>query len=157
MKLNYIRLFLVHLIFMSCRLSGRYVLEPIQDMSAGFKLVVTSQNLAFYATAGKCFTLHDAVKSLLPEYFPYKSLNNEESSREEDKDEEKVPSENLSEHVESCYPSDDAEVKLVRIQGIEPKLEIPFSWVVNNLVNPEHFLHLCVCLKLPQVKIPSDT
>ena len=108
-------------------------------------------------TAGKCFTLHDAVKSLLPEYFPYKSLNNEESSREEDKDEEKVPSENLSEHVESCYPSDDAEVKLVRIQGIEPKLEIPFSWVVNNLVNPEHFLHLCVCLKLPQVKIPSDT
>jgi hypothetical protein len=43
--------------------------------------VVTSQNLAFYATAGKCFTLHDAVKSLLPEYFPYKSLNNEESSK----------------------------------------------------------------------------
>jgi len=48
-------------------------------------------------------------------------------------------------------------VKLVRIQGIQPKLEIPFSWVVNNLVNPEHFLHVCVCLKLPQVKIPSDT
>jgi len=125
-----------------------------QTVSAASGLFIASY---ISCTAGNCFTLHDAVKSLLPEYFPYKSLNNEESSREEDQDEQKFPPENLSEHVESCYPSGDTEVKLVRIQGIQPKLEIPFSWVVNNLVNPEHFLHVCVCLKLPQVKIPSDT
>ncbi|XP_059444481.1 autophagy protein 5 isoform X2 [Corylus avellana] len=132
-------------------------LEDAPQIDSWDKISYINRPVEIHGEEGKCFTLLDAVKSLLPEYFPYKSLNNEESSREEDKDEEKVPSENLSEHVESCYSSDDAEVKLVRIQGIEPKLEIPFSWVVNNLVNPEHFLHLCVCLKLPQVKIPSDT
>lgn len=60
----------------------------------------------------------------------------------------------MSEHVETCCPPNDVEVKLVRIQGIEPKLEIPFSWVVNNLRNPEYFLHLCVFLKVPQVEVP---
>ncbi|KAG6742177.1 hypothetical protein POTOM_055467 [Populus tomentosa] len=51
--------------------------------------------------------------------------------------------------VESCC--NDAEIKLVRIQGIEPKMEIPFSWVVNSLKNPEHFLHICVCVKVPNL------
>ncbi|XP_062168731.1 autophagy protein 5 isoform X2 [Alnus glutinosa] len=147
------------------RISSKLKLETVGDeyaadlYSSSFKSrqSIGDTDSTGQVKTGNCFTLHDAVKSLLPEYFPYKSLNNEESSREEDKDEQKVPPENLSEHVESCYPSGDAEVKLVRIQGIQPKLEIPFSWVVNNLVNPEHFLHVCVCLKLPQVKIPSDT
>ncbi|XP_030963435.1 autophagy protein 5 isoform X3 [Quercus lobata] len=104
---------------------------------------------------GNYFTLQDAVKSILPEYFPNKSSTNEESSRDEDENEQKVPSEEgekyLSENVESFYPSDNVEIKLVRIQGIEPKMEIPFSWVVKNLTNPEHYLHICVCLKVPQV------
>ncbi|XP_075647013.1 autophagy protein 5 isoform X4 [Castanea sativa] len=104
---------------------------------------------------GNYFTLQDAVKSILPEYFPNKSSTNEESSRDEDENEQTVPSEEgkkyLSENVESCYPSDNVEIKLVRIQGIEPKMEIPFSWVVKNLTNPEHYLHICVCLKVPQV------
>lgn len=51
--------------------------------------------------------------------------------------------------VESCCVSGDAEIKLVRIQGIEPKLEIPFSWVLNNLKHPENFLHICIYVKLP--------
>ncbi|XP_050279429.1 autophagy protein 5 isoform X3 [Quercus robur] len=104
---------------------------------------------------GNYFTLQDAVKSILPEYFPNKSSTNEESSRDEDENEQKVPSEEgekyLSENVESFYPSDNVEIKLVRIQGIEPKMEIPFSWIVKNLTNPEHYLHICVCLKVPQV------
>ncbi|KAK7259386.1 hypothetical protein RIF29_24993 [Crotalaria pallida] len=43
-----------------------------------------------------------------------------------------------------------AKSNLVRIQGLEPKLEIPFSWVVNNLMNPEYFLHMFVCLKVSE-------
>ncbi|KAK8947967.1 Autophagy protein 5 [Platanthera guangdongensis] len=36
------------------------------------------------------------------------------------------------------------QIKLIRIQGIEVDLEIPFFWVVNNLKNPEYYLHICV-------------
>ncbi|XP_048437650.1 autophagy protein 5 isoform X2 [Pyrus x bretschneideri] len=109
---------------------------------------------------GRCFTLNDAVKSLLPEYFPDKSLINEESPTVAEEDEQKVSAEDAKaeeeveksgEQTESGNKYDDAEIKLVRIQGIEPKLEIPFSWVANNLLNPEHFLHICVYLKVPQV------
>ncbi|XP_059623279.1 autophagy protein 5 isoform X2 [Cornus florida] len=101
---------------------------------------------------GKCYTLRDAVKTLLPELFDSKPLNIDEISRTEVEDEQKSPSEEgetLCEQLESC-PSDNAEIKLVRIQGIEPKLEIPFTWVVNNLMNPEHFLHVCVYVKVTE-------
>uniref|UniRef100_A0A5B6ZTT2 Autophagy protein 5 n=1 Tax=Davidia involucrata TaxID=16924 RepID=A0A5B6ZTT2_DAVIN len=112
---------------------------------------------------GKCFTLLDAVKTLLPEFFADKSLSDEEISTPEVGDERRLPSEDASstrsaeeagetvcERVESCCPSDNTEIKLLRIQGIEPKLEIPFAWVVNNLMNPEYFLHICVYIKLPE-------
>ncbi|CAB4298325.1 unnamed protein product [Prunus armeniaca] len=78
---------------------------------------------------GRCFTLHDAVKSLLPEYFLDKSLTNEESLTVGDEHEQRVSSEdassdrkaeeeveNSSERITSCYQHDDAEIKLVRIQ-----------------------------------------
>ncbi|KAK9284648.1 hypothetical protein L1049_023824 [Liquidambar formosana] len=107
---------------------------------------------------GKYFTLRDAVKNLLPEFFAVKPLVNEEISSIQVEDVQRVPLEDASVEdgeekscdVDSCCPSDNAEIKLIRIQGIEPKLEIPFSWVVNNLMNPEHFLHICVCVKVPQ-------
>ncbi|XP_017178078.2 autophagy protein 5-like isoform X3 [Malus sylvestris] len=115
--------------------------------------------------AGRCFTLNDAIKSLLPEYFPDKSMIPEESPTVGEEDEQKVSSEDAIksdigaeeeveksiERTKSCNQYDDAEIKLVRIQGIEPKLEIPFFWVANNLLNPEHFLHICVYLKVPQI------
>ena len=99
------------------------------------------------------------MKSLLPEYFPESSLVDEESSREKCEEEKRDSSEDASmakeagEFIcENMKPpkSDDAEIKLIRIQGIEPKLEIPFSWVANNLMNPDFFLHICVCLKVPR-------
>jgi autophagy-related protein 5 len=37
-----------------------------------------------------------------------------------------------------------ARVKLVRIQGMELGMDMPFLWVANNLRNPECFLHVCV-------------
>ncbi|KAK7276179.1 hypothetical protein RIF29_17314 [Crotalaria pallida] len=99
---------------------------------------------------GKYFSLNDAVKSLLPEFFPETSFVNEvDGSINQSTGEE---GENTLDPVPSFHPHDNAEIKLVRIQGIEPKLEIPFSWVVNNLMNPEYFLHMCVCLKVSEAK-----
>lgn len=116
-------------------------------------------------TAGKCFTLLDAVKSLLPEFFAEPSLTHEEISEVEVGAEQRLPSEEYGssprtttadvgetscEHVWSSDVLDTTEIKLLRIQGIEPKLEIPFVWVVNNLMNPEHFLHICVYVRIPE-------
>ncbi|GFZ09603.1 hypothetical protein Acr_21g0002020 [Actinidia rufa] len=111
-------------------------------------------------TAGKCFTLLDAVKTLLPEFFAEKSAN-EDILGAEVGDEPRSPSEHgsntgtaeevgetLCGQEGSDSLSDKAEIKLLRIQGIEPKLEIPFSWVVNNLINPERFLHICVYVRV---------
>lgn len=99
--------------------------------------------------AGKYFGLSDAVKRLLPEYFPGSSFGNEgDASINQSAGEEGESS--CDPAGSSCQTPEVAEIKLVRIQGIEPTLEIPFSWVVNNLMNPEYFLHMCVCLKVSE-------
>lgn len=41
-------------------------------------------------------------------------------------------------------PLKKSKIKMIRIQGIELDMDIPFFWVVNNLKNPEYFLHICV-------------
>ncbi|PRQ48070.1 hypothetical protein RchiOBHm_Chr2g0106631 [Rosa chinensis] len=112
---------------------------------------------------GRCFTLYDAVKILLPDYFVDKSLGTAESltvgrddygqriSSKDASDDKKAKEEVetlCDDHVKASYEYEEPKIKLVRIQGIEPKLEIPFSWVANNLMHPEHFLHICVYLKL---------
>ncbi|KAK2986862.1 hypothetical protein RJ640_009596 [Escallonia rubra] len=114
---------------------------------------------------GKCVTLLDAVKFLLPEFFAdnnssmidgasklvagdEESIHSEESSSRSTEESGETPHE---EQVDPSRPSENAEIKLLRIQGIEPKLEIPFAWVVNNLMNPEHFLHICVYVKVPEL------
>lgn len=93
------------------------------------------------------------------------SLGSAESLTVGGEEEQRVPSEAASDdkkageevetscddHVKASNEFEEPEIKLVRIQGIEPKLEIPFSWVANNLMHPEHFLHICVYLKVPQV------
>ncbi|TYG45710.1 hypothetical protein ES288_D11G196200v1 [Gossypium darwinii] len=111
----------------------------------------------------KCFTLHDALKILLPELFLDESLMNvklggvdlEDAVRNSNEDvtSDKVvedQGQNACKRPEACRISSSAEIKLIRIQGIEPKLEIPFSWVANNLLNPDYFLHVCVCVKVAQ-------
>lgn len=99
------------------------------------------------------------MKSLLPDYFVDNSLGSAESLTVGGEEEQRVPSKDASDdkkageddHVKASNEFEEPEIKLVRIQGIEPKLEIPFSWVANNLMHPEHFLHICVYLKVPQV------
>lgn len=104
--------------------------------------------LLYQFRAGKYFSLNDAIKSLLPEFFPGSSFVNEgDASTNQSTGDE---GENSCDPDSSTHPLENAEIKLVRIQGIEPSLEIPFSWVVNNLMNPEYFLHICVCLKVSE-------
>jgi autophagy-related protein 5 len=94
---------------------------------------------------GTGFTLKDAVKYLVPEFFTDKSPVEQENCDTETKISEKIDS-----NLESCNIPDNAEIKLIRIHGIEPKLEIPFGWVVNNLMNPEHYLHIIVYVKIAE-------
>lgn len=96
----------------------------------------------------------DAMKVLLPEFFGGNELISEENSRTGTEDEQRNASEDMSsskspgDDLDQSLPSNSHQVKLVRIQGIEPKLDIPFAWVVNNLMHPEHFLHISVCVKV---------
>lgn len=147
-------------------------LEDAPQIDSWDQISYMNRPVEIHREEDKCFTLRDAVKALLPELFVEKTLIDEEIPRIELEEESRAPSDDESntrneedveekqrENVECCCPSDDAEtkLKLVRIQGIEPKLEIPFSWVVNNLMNPEHFLHICVFVKVPQAKpLPHD-
>lgn len=89
---------------------------------------------------GKCFTLRDAIETLLPEFTGKRAQTSGEEDEERTKDEPE----------EADGTPETSEIKLVRIQGIEMKLEIPFSWVVNNLMNPEFYLHISVLVKAPQ-------
>ncbi|CAH9069996.1 unnamed protein product [Cuscuta epithymum] len=97
----------------------------------------------------KFFTLGDAVKALLPEVF----MGDITCTEEEEGEGKRSASEETnftSANETGGEASNNREIKLVRIQGIEPKLEIPFAWVVKNLVNPEYFLHICVYIKAPR-------
>ncbi|KAJ7964409.1 Autophagy protein 5 [Quillaja saponaria] len=139
-------------------------LEYAPEIDNWDKVSYINQPIEVQKEEGKFFSLNDAVKGLLPEFFRRSSFTNEESLRPESHDQQGVSSEVISsnrnaengeqnshDHFASFSPSTSAEIKLVRIQGIEPRLELPFSWVVNNLVNPEHFLHICVCVKVLRV------
>lgn len=95
----------------------------------------------FQYLTGKCFTLRNAIESLLPEFIGDRAQTSGEEGEERTMDE--------SEEADGSPQT--GEIKLVRIQGIEMKLEIPFSWVVNNLMNPEFYLHISVLVKAPQM------
>ncbi|KAJ0618190.1 hypothetical protein HanPSC8_Chr02g0056141 [Helianthus annuus] len=110
-------------------------LEEAPNFDRWDQVSYINRPVEFY-TEGKYFTLLDAVKSILPEFYPG-SLN---TTKAESKDEPGTEPENESHPV----------IKLLRIQGIEPKMEIPFSWVVNNLMNPDYFLHICLYIKAPK-------
>ncbi|KAK6927391.1 Autophagy-related protein 5 [Dillenia turbinata] len=138
-------------------------LEDAPPVDGWDKILYINRPVEIHKEEGKCFTLGDAVRSLLPELFTDIPSITEEISRIESEDEQRsglgdegstksteVNTETLDGGVNSGSASSCPEIKLIRIQGIEPKMEIPFSWVVNNLKNPEHFLHICVCVRVLQ-------
>ncbi|KAK7300630.1 hypothetical protein RJT34_11478 [Clitoria ternatea] len=110
------------------------------------KVFYINRSVEIHNEDGKYFSLNDAIKRILPEFFPESSFVYEgDASFNQSPTEE---GESSPDPGPSCHTPEIAEIKFVRIQGIEPKLEIPFSWVVNNLMNPEYYLHICVCLKV---------
>ncbi|KAL5129181.1 Autophagy protein 5 [Glycine soja] len=108
------------------------------------KVSYINRPVEIYKEDGKYFSLNDAVKRILPEFFPENSFVTEGDANINQIEE----GESSSDPGSSCNTLEIAEIKFVRVQGIEPILDIPFSWVVNNLMNPEYFLHMCVCLKV---------
>nr|XP_016490921.1 PREDICTED: autophagy protein 5 isoform X2 [Nicotiana tabacum] len=126
------------------------------------KISYINRPVEIHGDGGKCFTLCDAITKLLPELFGEKLLPKDDVSGEEvevgqrlsleetNKSSTGQSGEMLNERIVSCSVSDGAEIKLIRIQGIEPKMEIPFAWVVNNLMNPDYFLHICVYVKIQE-------
>ncbi|XP_030536745.1 autophagy protein 5 isoform X1 [Rhodamnia argentea] len=142
-------------------------LEDAPQIDSWDKISYINRAVEVLKEEGKCFTLGDAVKTLLPEIFTDKSVINEDLSKTEVEDDKNAPcvsqednqdasgsaeerTEEICAAIKPHFSSNTAELKLLRIHGIEPKLEIPFSWVVNNLMHPEHFLHICVFIKLAQ-------
>lgn len=107
---------------------------------------------------GRSFTLNDAIKALLPELFTEETpveLDSHAAESEGGEGTDGSSSRSSQKHGESLSAhtglfSDGSEIKLVRIQGIEPRLDIPFGWVVKNLMNPEQYLHMCIYVKVLQ-------
>ncbi|CAL0317726.1 unnamed protein product [Lupinus luteus] len=123
-------------------------LEDAPQIDNWDKVSYINRPVEIHKEDGKYFSLNDAVKSIVSEFFPISTFVNEgDASINQSTGEEE---DNTCDPVSSSHPLEKAEIKLVRIQGIEPKLEIPFSWVVNNLMNPGYFLHMCVCLKVSE-------
>ncbi|KAF7831163.1 autophagy protein 5 [Senna tora] len=125
-------------------------LEHAPSIDSWDKVSYINRPVEIQKEEGKYFSLKDAIKSLLPEFFPESNLTNARDASSNQSAAER--GENSCDPASSRTPLENAEIKLVRIQGIKPKLEIPFSWVVNNLMNPEHFLHICVCLKVSEAR-----
>ncbi|MED6113464.1 autophagy protein 5 [Stylosanthes scabra] len=122
-------------------------LESAPQIDNWDKVSYINRPVEIHKEDGKYFSLNDAIKTLLPEYFPASSFGNLGDVSPNQRDE----GANTCDPDPSSLPLENAEIKLVRIQGIEPCLEIPFSWVVNNLMNPEYFLHICICLRVSEV------
>jgi len=95
-------------------------------------------------------TLEHALQTLLPEFFNSDTQTAGEVESAAGDSDTMNPSRS-SQEVEPASASlreaditKKAKVKLVRVQGIELDMDIPFLWVANNLRNPEYYLHICV-------------
>lgn len=87
--------------------------------------------------AGRSYiTLEHALQTLLPEFYSSDAQNPEELDPAAGNSDTRT-----SQEADTTKKS---KVKLVRVQGIELDMDIPFLWVANNLKNPEYYLHVCV-------------
>ncbi|XP_066324756.1 autophagy protein 5-like [Miscanthus floridulus] len=103
-------------------------------------------------------TLEHALQTLLPEFFSSKPTGRADDSQRAGALDSAADSSDatnssrssqeagqaLASPREAAGAAKKAKVKLVRVQGIELDMDIPFLWVANNLKNPEYYLHICV-------------
>ncbi|KAK4742227.1 hypothetical protein SAY87_000228 [Trapa incisa] len=133
-------------------------LEDAPPIDSWDKISYINRPVEMFKEDGKYCTLSEAIKTLLPELSCTADLKVEEGSKCASEGKSSDPLEGKGagaedqgrtaiESMDSQASSNLAEIKFVRIQGIEPRLEIPFSWVANNLMFPEYFLHICICLR----------
>ncbi|XP_072968486.1 autophagy protein 5 [Typha angustifolia] len=137
-------------------------LEDAPTVDSWERVSYINRPYEFRKDEGNYITLKHAMKCLLPEIFGDESLFGDYDSmiRKEPKDSISEDSEIINaskssqaEEISSRKQSEvhspkKAKVKLIRVQGIELDMNIPFFWVVNNLKNPEYFLHICVFVGL---------
>ncbi|KAJ4740275.1 Autophagy protein 5 [Rhynchospora pubera] len=128
------------------RLYVRSVGEEIVDIEdapiidSWDKISYINRPFEIYKEEGGYVSLKQALKSLLPETF------NTNSSQEES-------STNVKDPNAPDFEDDNAKLRLVRVQGIEPDMDIPFFWLANCLRNPEFYLHICVFIsKQPKLR-----
>uniref|UniRef100_J3L8Z8 Autophagy protein 5 n=1 Tax=Oryza brachyantha TaxID=4533 RepID=J3L8Z8_ORYBR len=100
-------------------------------------------------------SLEHALKTLLPEFFSSKASGTPDDSEHAQTpdsapgDPDVTPRscqkvESTSSSQQEADMANKGKVKLVRVQGIELDMDIPFLWVANNLKNPECYVHICV-------------
>ncbi|KAK1261844.1 Autophagy protein 5 [Acorus gramineus] len=130
-------------------------LEDARAIVSWDEISYINRPVEFHKEEGKPFTLRSAIKSLLPEFFNEEPRLNDQLLTKESQDSEADPKcEDCSGKTEGEEETSDGKngdssclaikerIQLIRIQGIEPDWDVPFSWVVNNLMHPEHYLHL---------------
>ncbi|XP_074288977.1 autophagy protein 5-like [Silene latifolia] len=131
-------------------------LEDVPEIDSWESVSCINRPIEFDNDEGTYMTLGDAMKTLLPEYFTERPENNETTARDELIEEhsgdpidtgisgEGAPT--VTDSSVSIQTSTNLKVGLIRIHRCEPPLNAPLSWVVNNLMFPDHFLHICVYL-----------
>ncbi|CAL9127767.1 unnamed protein product [Musa acuminata var. zebrina] len=144
------------------RLYIRNVGESLEDLEdapiidSWDRISYINRAVEIHKEGGNYMTLKHAMRTLLPEIFGDEDPDNKYELREEGNheagssfgDPETISMTRNDLVEETSFGSQrSSEANLIRIQGIEPDLNIPFSWVVNNLKNPDYFLHLCVFLR----------
>ncbi|KAG9451369.1 hypothetical protein H6P81_011334 [Aristolochia fimbriata] len=156
------------------RLYVRCIEEDLDDLTDATainswdQISYLNQPIEIRNNEGTYLTLHDALKVLLPDVFMDESSIDEQMSNMllEDVPQQYTESDSQGGELEKvssmgnntvaftsdrqspqCSPS-KSRVKLIRIQGIEPRLDLPLSWVISNLLNPEFYLHICVYLEV---------
>ncbi|XXG60155.1 hypothetical protein AAC387_Pa04g2124 [Persea americana] len=142
-------------------------LEDVTTIDSWDKVSYINHPVEIHREEGKYFTLRDAVKSLLPDFFmddepsideQISSVELEAVCRGDEVDSGCAGVENVSSRMTEGIGSSEkqkldsnsrkAKIRLIRIQGIEPRWDVPFSWIVNNLMNPEHYLHICIFVEV---------
>ncbi|XP_078178081.1 autophagy protein Apg5 family [Carex rostrata] len=105
------------------------------------KISYINRPFEMYKEEGGYVSLKQAMKSLLPEIFDTNSSQDEGSSN--DPEDPNAPN----------FEDESMKLILVRVQGIELDMDIPFFWVANCLKNPEFYLHICLVIsKQPKLR-----
>ncbi|KAL0927503.1 hypothetical protein M5K25_001678 [Dendrobium thyrsiflorum] len=138
-------------------------LEDVTTIDSWDSISYINRPVEIHNEEGHYITFKNAMRSLLPEFFDdetsaFDHVLVPRGDYEIDGDIENAETSGASGlmtmsgqkkctdfvSMKSQSPKKVNEIKLIRVQGIEVDLDIPFFWVVNNLKNPEYFLHICV-------------